>query len=72
MAPNELDPQEAEVAQLALEALTVAQRRAHNSGRSVVVVENGELVRVGLSGKTGLKKLPPRRKVTVRVKRASA
>ncbi len=71
MIPIELDPQEGEVTQLAVQALTAAQRRALNSGRSVLVVVNGELVRIGSPGRTVLKKLPPRRKVSVRIKRAS-
>lgn len=66
------DPQETEVAQLAVEALTAATRRAIQSGRSVVVVVNGELVRMrSPADKTVLKKLPPRRKVIGRIKRAS-
>jgi hypothetical protein len=71
MTPIDLDPQEAEVPQLAVQALNAAQRRAINSGRSVLVVENDDLVCIGPSGKAVLKKLPPRRKVSVRVKRAS-
>jgi hypothetical protein len=71
MTPIELDPQEDEVAPMAVQALNAAQRRAIHSGCSVIVVENGELVRIDSLGKTVLKKLPPRRKVSVRIKRAS-
>jgi hypothetical protein len=72
MTPIEFDPQEGEVAQLAVQALTAANRRAIQLGRSVIVVENDELVRIGSPfGKTVLKKLPPRRKVVFRIKRAS-
>jgi hypothetical protein len=71
MTPSEPDPQEAEVTHLAVQALTAAQQRAIHSGRSVLVVENGELVRIESPDRTVLKKLPPRRKVSVRTKRAS-
>jgi hypothetical protein len=52
-------------------ALNAAQRCALESGRDVIMVENGELVLARPTGKTVLKKLPPRRKVDVRTKRAS-
>ena len=71
MPPNELDPQDGDITQLAVQALTAAQRRAIASGRAVIVVADGALVRIGSSGKTVVKKMPPRRKVSVRIKRAS-
>jgi hypothetical protein len=72
MTPIDLDPQEGEVTQMAVEALTAAQRRAIDSGRSVLVVENGALVRIGSTGRTELKKLPLRKKVSDRIKRATS
>ncbi len=64
-------PQDGEVAQLAANALTAAQARAMKSGRSVLVLVDGELVRIEPRGKTVVKKLPPRRKVRDRFKRAT-
>lgn len=66
-----LDPPETEVAQEAVQALSAAQRLALDSGTSILLIDNDELVRVEARGKTVLKKLPPRRKVTERTKRAS-
>ena len=71
MADIELDSQEAGITQLAVQALTAANRRAIDSGRSVLIVVNDTLVRIGSSGSTVIKKLPPRRRVNMRVKRAS-
>ena len=65
------DVQESEIPQLALNALNAAQQRAVRSGRTVVIVDNGILIERGASGDKILKMLPPRRKVTNRVKRAT-
>jgi hypothetical protein len=67
------DRQDAEVIQMAVDALNDAQRRAIKSGRTVILVVNGELVRFGPAGagRVVLKKLPPRRRVSVRTQRAS-
>ncbi len=70
MVPVELESEDDNVPELAVQALNAATRRAIRSGRSIVLVENGELVRIGSDGKTVLKKLPPRRKVETRFKRA--
>ena len=72
MAQIELDQEEGEIAQLAVQALTAAHRSAVDSGRSVLVLEKGELVRIGSLGRTVLKKLPTRQKVSIRIKRASS
>jgi hypothetical protein len=58
------------VAKSAIQALTVAFQRARGSGRAMVLVENGELIRIGPGGKTVLSQLPVRRKVAIRVKKA--
>lgn len=71
MKEIEADPQEAEVAQMAVRALSDAQRHARASGRPVVVVVDGELVRVGPAGRTVIKRLAPRRRVLVRSKQAT-
>jgi hypothetical protein len=72
MSTIDRDPTEGEITQLAVQALTAAHRRAVASGRPVLEVVDGALVRKGPSGVTVLKKLPPRKKVTVRLKRASS
>lgn len=51
-----------------LDALSAAQRRAHESGRPVVVVENGKLVRRAPGEYTVLLELPPRQVVADRIK----
>ena len=71
MADINLDLQEDNVPQMAVQALTAANRRAIDSGRSVLVVVDDALVCIGSTGSMVLKKLPPRRKVANRVKRAS-
>lgn len=70
MNASQLDRQEDSVPALAVEALTLAHRRAIAAGRTVVRVEGGKLVRVGPSGTVVLQTLPPRVKVTIRTKRA--
>lgn len=64
---------DAQVAAEAVQALTDAHQRALAQRRGLVLVKNGELVRIGPSGQTlVLKKLSPRRKVTERVKRVAS
>jgi 20S proteasome alpha/beta subunit len=63
---------EEEVIQMALQALREANERAKKSGRELVFVRNGELVRSGPNGITVLRKLPPRRKVNGRIRRAQS
>jgi len=60
-----------EVAQMAVRALTAASRRAMDSGRPVIFVVDDQLVRRDASGTTVLETLPPRRRVSDRVKQAS-
>ncbi len=62
---------ERDVPNEALQALSNATRRAMDSGQPVVMVVDGSLVRIEPSGTTVLQVLPPRRKVTERIKRAS-
>ena len=70
MSSIETEPQEAEIAELAVQALTDAHKRAVKAGHMLVFVKNGELIQTGPLGTTVLKKLPPRKRVSVRVKRA--
>jgi hypothetical protein len=65
------DAQEKGVPEQALHALSDANQRAKDSGRSVLMVVKRSLVRMEPSGSTVLKILPPRRKVATRIKRAS-
>ena len=57
-----------EVPRQAVKGLDEATRRALNSGRPVVVVRDGHLVRLVGGEVVVLKKLPARRKVVVRHK----
>ncbi len=61
---------EDDIPRLAVEALTEAHRKARASGRALVYVVNGELVRVEGVTRTVLKKIPTRFHSTTRVKRA--
>ena len=72
MSETELVQQENAAPALAVQALTSAHRRVRASGRSVVLVAGGKLVRVGPLGSTPLKDVLPRVKVSVRTKRAKA
>ena len=63
---------EAEVIRMALDALNAAQRRALGSGRPVVMVKDGNLVRVEGANVTVLETLPPRRIVSIRSKQAKS
>jgi hypothetical protein len=69
MDPTEIAREEAEDAQMAVEALNAATQRAMRSGLPVVIVVDDQLVQIDSSGTTVLKQLPPRRKVSVRQKR---
>lgn len=70
--PRLAEISDAQVAAQAVQALTDAYQRAVAQRRGLVLVKNGELVRIGPSGQTTvMRKLTPRRKVTVRVKRAA-
>lgn len=63
---------ESDVPKLAVEALNAAQQRALKSGREVVMVRNGELIRTSSQGVVVLKKLAPLTEVEVRTKRATS
>ncbi len=52
----------------AVQGLDEASRRTREAGRPVVVVRNGQLVRLQAGEVVVLKKLPARRKVVVRRK----
>lgn len=56
---------------MAVEALSAAQRRAMEAGRTVVVVIDGDLVRIDPSGRTVLKHIGPRPRAAVRHKQAT-
>ncbi len=71
VSETELIQQETAVPVLAVKALSAAHRRARASGRPVVLVVGGKLVRIDSQGETVLKNLPPRAKVTVRTKQAT-
>jgi hypothetical protein len=64
---NELDDA---LPALAVEALSAASRRAREEGHTIVVVEDGMLVRKNASGVTPLKKMRDRIKVDTRTKNA--
>ncbi len=66
----ELSQQESKIPTLAVQALTKASRLTRESGHSVVMVVDGQLVRVGPLGCIPLRPLPPRLKVSQRTKRA--
>jgi len=71
MTDEELDALEETIPELAVKALNAATQRALASGHSVVMIVNDELVRIDAQGTTVLKKMPPRFKVTERIKRIS-
>ena len=70
MSEIEISELENTIPALAVQALTTASDRALASGRSVVLVVDGQLVRIGPDGCTPLQSLPPRVRVSVRKKRA--
>jgi hypothetical protein len=71
MAEFDVESEDEETARVEVEALDEASRRPLASRQPVVIVENDQLVRITPSGKTVLKNLPPRQKVSVRTKWAS-
>jgi CO dehydrogenase/acetyl-CoA synthase alpha subunit len=71
MTDAELERDDDDVAQMAVRALTAASRRAIESGRPVIFVVDDQLVRRDASGTTVVGQLPPRRKVSDRIKQAS-
>jgi hypothetical protein len=62
------DADDADVAQMALEALRAAQRTAIASGSHVVLVDRDELVRISADGRHVLKKVPGRFRVATEVR----
>ena len=72
MSEDEISQLENDIPALAVEALTNATRQALASGRPVVLVVDGQLVRIGPDGCTPLRSLPPRVKGTERTKRAQS
>lgn len=71
MTFGDLIDQDEEVAKSAVRALTIACDLARLSGRTMVFVENGVIVQTGPAGKKILSRLPIRRKVTSRIKKAT-
>ena len=65
MSPTDEDRLDADVPALALQALKAAQDRAVRAGHPMVVVRDGQLVRVCGDTVTVLKQLPGRKKVPV-------
>jgi hypothetical protein len=70
MNERDVSQQESKIPALAVQALTKASRLTRESGHSVVMVVDGQLVRVGPLGCIPLRALPPRPKVSQRTKRA--
>lgn len=70
MTADELDREDEDVPELALQGLAAAQRKAEQSGQPLVLVRDGQLVRITATGVTVLKQLGGRRKVDVRTKSA--
>ena len=68
MPPFDDDHEDADVPEQTVKALTAAHQRALEAGRTLVLVRNDQLIRIGPDGVTVLKQLPERRKVTVRKK----
>ena len=60
------------VPDLAVRALTEASRRTRATGRPVVLVVDGQLIRITAEGTTVLRSLPSRVKVETRTKRATS
>jgi hypothetical protein len=72
MLTSETDPDEAGVPEQAVKALTAAELRMAMTGRPRVLVQNGYLVRIDQSGVTRLRPIPPRKKVSIRIKHAKS
>lgn len=66
------DEQERDVPQRAVRALTEANRRAVAAGHPVVLVRDGQLIRLIGNQVIVLKSVPGRKRVAVRVKRQEA
>ena len=71
MTERELDELEEQVPALAVKALKEAQARARASGRPIVVLVGDELMRIGPTERTVLKKLPPPARVGIGKRRAT-
>ena len=71
MTDREILLEDEAVAAEAVKALRSASDRAKQAGLEVVLVEGDELVRIGPQGRTVLKRVAPRVKSDVRVKRAA-
>jgi hypothetical protein len=71
MTEEELNREEAKIPELAVKALQEAQQTALASGHPVVVVIDGELVRISKEGREVIKKIPSPFKPPVRTKQAS-
>jgi len=69
VSDEELDRLEAQIPELAVLALNEAQSRARASGRPMVIVEDGKLMRIDQHGKTVLEVLPERFSPVERKKR---
>ncbi len=63
MAALQGDEQDADVPEQAIRALSAAHRRALNAGRTLVLVHNGQLVRVTPQGRTVIGEAPAKQKV---------
>ena len=69
MTNSEADLEEADVPELALVGLNEAHERAKNSGLPLVFVRNDQLIRIENGVVTVLKQMPPRKKVTIQIRR---
>jgi len=65
---SDLDALDADVPMMAVQGLNEASKRARKSGRPIVLVRGGQLLRISAEGTIVLKDLPPRRKSLVRRK----
>jgi len=62
------ESQDADVPAMAIQGLVAAQQRAVAAGHPIVLVRNGQLVRIVDGQTTVLKSVLPREKVAVRIK----
>ncbi len=69
----DIDPdlEDADIPQMAVDALNAAHREALVSGMPVLVVEGDKLVRIDAAGRTVLKNVEPWEKVPSRVKKST-
>ena len=72
MADTQPENQDADVPELAVQALTAAHRRAAAAGRTLIVVRNGQLLRISPTETVILRQLPARKKVGDRIKFAKS